>query len=116
MPFGRRAAPPSFGVRFDAGRYAVGFFALDGQHLSGHRPAVGHEFLDAPDRQDGRRLGIYLRGAPGAGIQTDPPALAVDQRLRPVLAHARARGGQIRRGVARQLVFTPVRSGQTLLL
>ena len=27
------------------------------------------------------------------GVQADPPALAVDQRLRPVLAHARARGG-----------------------
>ncbi len=62
MSFGRGAAPPSFGIRLDAGRYAVGFFALDGQYLSGGRLAVGHEFLDAPDRQDGRRL-AYTYGA-----------------------------------------------------
>lgn len=48
--------------------------------------------------------------------EANPPALAVDQRLRAVFADARAGPGQTRRGVASELVLAPVGDGETLLL
>ena len=72
----------------------VRLHALDGQHLPGRRPAVGHELLDAPDGRNGQRMGLYLRRPHHPGPEADPPALAVDQRLRAVLHHAHTRTRQ----------------------
>ena len=112
---GRNSAA-ALGVCDDSDGYAVRFHPFYGQYLSGHRSAVGHELLDAPDGQDGRRLGLHLRGAHAPRPETDAPALAVDQRLRTVFGDARARERQAGRGVAAELVLAPVGDGQALLL
>ena len=89
---------------------------LDGQHLSGHRTALGHELLDAADRQDGRRVDLRLHGLEDQGPQADPPAQSVDQRLRAVLPAAGDGPRHFRRGEESQLVLPQGRGGEALLL
>ena len=51
-------------------------------NVSGHRPPVGHELLDSTDGKDEKRMNVCLYGSQDTGIQTDPSAQPVDQRLR----------------------------------
>ena len=60
-------------------------------------PAValpwGMNFWTPQTGEMGERMGLYLRRPHHPGPEADPPALAVDQRLRAVFHHARAREG-----------------------
>ena len=42
-------------------------------------PSLGYELLDSTDRQNGRRMAIYLYRQQNPRVQTDTPAQSVDQ-------------------------------------
>ena len=54
-------------------------FELSTGYLSGYCPSLGYELLDSTDRQNGRRMAIYLYRQQNPRVQTDTPAQSVDQ-------------------------------------
>ena len=46
--------------------------------LSCHSHAMGYEFLDAPDWQDGRWVGVCILARQDTRIQADSPAKSMD--------------------------------------